>query len=77
MWTKPRYRVLATLKRLEAEQEKFEGGRSTANDVMEAQEAYAEAVSSDNRVRVEYAKTLAELDRIQGVIRFAENTPNP
>jgi outer membrane protein TolC len=68
---------LATLKRLEAEQEKFEVGRSTANDVLEAQEAYAEAVSSENRVRVEYVKTLAELDRIQGIIRFAENSPNP
>jgi outer membrane protein TolC len=68
---------LATLKRLEAEQEKFEVGRSTANDVLEAQEAYAEAVSSENRVRVEYAKTLAELDRIQGIIRFAANGTNP
>jgi outer membrane protein TolC len=67
---------LATLKRLEAEQEKFAVGRSTANDVLEAQEAYAEAISSENRVRIEYAKTLAELDRIQGIIRFAENTLN-
>jgi outer membrane protein TolC len=68
---------LATLKRLEAEQEKFEVGRSTANDVLEAQEAYAEAVSSENRVRIEYAKTLAELDRIQGIIRLAGNVSTP
>jgi outer membrane protein TolC len=67
---------LATLMRLEAEQEKFAVGRSTANNVLEAQEAYAEAVSSENRVRVEYAKAVAELDRIQGMIRLEESTPD-
>jgi len=68
---------LATLKRLEAEQEKFAVGRSTANNVLEAQKAYAEAISTENRVRVEYAKALAELDRIQGVIRLEEYKHNP
>ena len=56
----------ATLKRLEAEQEKFNVGLATANNVLESQEAYSEALSSEHSVRREYAKALAELDRVQG-----------
>ena len=64
--------TLATLKRLEAEQEKFPAGLATANNVLEAQTAYAEALSSEHRLRVEYAMTMAELDRVQGFISFVK-----
>ncbi|MDH5525086.1 MAG: TolC family protein [Desulfobulbaceae bacterium] len=60
--------TLATMKRLEAEQEKFPVGLATANNVLEAQTAYAEALSSEHRFRAEYAMAMAELDRIQGLI---------
>ncbi len=59
---------LATLKRLEAEQEKFAAGRSTTLDVLAAQEAYARALSQQNLTSVNYADILAELDRIQGLV---------
>lgn len=59
---------LATLKRLEAEQAKFDSGRSTTLDVLQAQEAYSQALSQENLTSVSYANTLAELDRIQGLV---------
>ena len=58
----------ATGKRLEAEQIKFDAGRSTTLDVLIAQQDYARALSTENRSKVVYAQTLAELDRIQGSI---------
>ena len=58
---------LASQKRLEAEQAKFEAGRATTLDVLTAQEAYAEALSQEKRAEVGYAVALAELDRIQGL----------
>jgi len=61
---------LATRKRLEAEQAKFEAGRSTTLDVLIAQEAYSSALSQENQTYVIYAQSLAELDRIQGLISF-------
>ena len=60
---------IATRKRLEAEQIKFEAGRSTTLDVLIAQQDYARALSTENRSKVVYAQTLAELDRIQGTIK--------
>ncbi len=59
---------IATQKRLEAEQIKFDAGRSTTLDVLIAQQDYSRALSSENRAKVIYAQTLAELDRIQGTI---------
>jgi len=59
---------LATLKRLEAEQIKFESGRSTTLDVLISQDAYSQALSQENLTNVTYANTLAELDRIQGLV---------
>ena len=59
---------LATRKRLEAEQAKFDAGRSTTLDVLIAQESYARALSQENRTNIFYAQTLAELDRIQGLV---------
>ncbi|WP_136796823.1 TolC family protein [Desulfosediminicola ganghwensis] len=61
---------LATRKRLEAEQAKFDAGRSTTLDVLIAQEAYSNALSQENQTHVIYAQALAELDRIQGLISF-------
>lgn len=62
---------LASQKRLEAEQAKFDAGRSTTLDVLIAQEAYANALSQQNQTKVTYANTLAELDRIQGLVTFS------
>ncbi len=59
---------IATRKRLEAEQAKFEAGRATTLDVLTAQEAYAESLSQEKRAEVSYAIALAELYRIQGLI---------
>lgn len=59
---------LATQKRLEAEQAKFDSGRSTTLDVLQAQEAYSQALSQQNLTSIAYANTLAELDRIQGLV---------
>lgn len=59
---------VATRKRLEAEQIKFEAGRSTTLDVLIAQQDYARALSTENRSKVVYAQSLSELDRIQGTI---------
>jgi outer membrane protein len=60
--------TLATSKRLEAEQAKFDVGRATTFDVLTAQEAYAQALSQEKQGEVGYALALAELDRIQGVV---------
>lgn len=61
---------IATLKRLEAEQAKFEAGRSTTLDVLIAQEAYSQALSQENKSKILYAQSLAELDRIQGLVTY-------
>lgn len=63
---------LATQKRLEAEEAKFEAGRSTTLDVLAAQEAYSQALSQENRTAIVYVQSLAELDRIQGLISLPE-----
>lgn len=60
----------ATRKRLEAEQIKFDAGRSTTLDVLIAQQDYSQALSAGNRAKVVYAQSLSELDRIQGTIRI-------
>lgn len=62
---------LATRKRLEAEQAKFDAGRSTTLDVLIAQEAYSQALSQEKKTNILYAQALAELDRIQGLITLA------
>ena len=62
---------LATRKRLEAEQVKFEVGRATTFDVLTAQDAYSQALSQEKQSEVAYALALAELDRIQGVVSSA------
>ena len=59
---------IATEKRLEAEQIKFEAGRSTTLDVLIAQQDYARTLSAENRAKIVYAQSLSELDRIQGKI---------
>ena len=62
---------LATLKRLEAEQAKFEAGRSTTLDVLIAQDAYSQALSRENRTNIVYVQSLAEIDRIQGLVTIS------
>jgi outer membrane protein len=64
---------LATLKRLEAEQAKFASGRATTLDVLTAQEAYARALSQENLTKISYVKSLAELDRIQGLVTYGSH----
>ncbi len=64
--------AIATEKRLEAEQIKFDAGRSTTLDVLIAQQDFSNALSAENLTKVIYAQTLAELDRIQGFITFTD-----
>ena len=64
--------ALATQKRLEAEQIKFDAGRSTTLDVLIAQQDFSSALSAENLAKVIYAQTLADLDRIQGFITIPE-----
>lgn len=61
----------ATKKRLEAEQAKFDSGRATTLDVLAAQEAYSQALSQEKLTAISYANSLAELDRIQGLITLS------
>ena len=61
--------TLATAKRLESEQTKFESGKSTTFDVLAAQESYARTLSDEYRAKVVYVQSLAEIDRVQGIIR--------
>lgn len=65
--------TLASKKSLEAEQAKFAAGRSTTLDVLIAQEEYSRALSQQNLTNANYASTLAELDRIQGLITFSSS----
>jgi outer membrane protein TolC len=67
---------LASQKRLEAEQAKFEVGLATANDVLEFQDSYAQALISEKRALVDLAKARAELDRVQGIVRFNNRNKN-
>ncbi|MBU1565714.1 MAG: TolC family protein [Proteobacteria bacterium] len=60
--------TLATHKRLEAEQAKFDVGRATTFDVLTAQDAYSQTLSQEKASEVGYALALAELDRIQGQV---------
>jgi outer membrane protein len=69
--------ALANRKRLEAEQVKFEAGRATTLDVLIAQQDFSTALSTENRARVAYAQTLAELDRIQGIITLDDTAAAP
>lgn len=64
---------LASLKGLEAEQIKFDAGRGTTLDVLVSQERYASALSQQKLAVINYAKTLAELDRIQGIVSLPED----
>ncbi len=61
--------TLATAKRLEAEQTKFESGKSTTFDVLAAQESYARTLSDEYRAKVVYVQSMAEIDRVQGIIK--------
>ncbi len=63
---------LASQKRLEAEQAKFEVGLATANDVLEFQDSYAQALINEKRAVIDLARARAELDRVQGIVRFGD-----
>lgn len=65
---------LASQKRLEGEQTKFDVGRATTYDVLVAQEAYSRALADEYRAQILHAQSLAELDRIQGIVRI--DTPS-
>ncbi|MFH0783649.1 MAG: TolC family protein [Pseudomonadota bacterium] len=66
---------LATSKRLEAEQAKFDVGRATTFDVLTAQDAYSQTLSQEKQSQVSYALALAELDRIQGLVGLGGENP--
>ena len=63
---------LATQKRLEAQQAKFEVGLATTYDVLVAQESYAQALAGENLSKVQLAIASAELDRIQGLVSLRQ-----
>lgn len=67
--------TLATAKRLEAEQVKFGSGKSTTYDVLAAQEAYARTLSDENLAKITYVQALAEIDRVQGIVRRGIREP--
>ncbi len=64
--------TLASEKRLEGEQTKFEVGRATTYDVLVAQEDFSKAVADEYRAKILHVQTLAELDRIQGIVRIEQ-----
>ncbi|AGF77820.1 outer membrane protein [Desulfocapsa sulfexigens DSM 10523] len=61
---------LSSQKRLEGEQTKFDVGRATTYDVLVAQEAFSRALADEYRAQILYVQVLAELDRIQGIVRI-------
>jgi outer membrane protein TolC len=63
---------LAAEKRLNAEQEKFRVGLVTANEVLESQDVYSQALANEKRALVDLAKARAELDRVQGIVSFKD-----
>ena len=63
--------TIARRKNLEAEQAKFDAGRATTFDVLVAQQDYARALSAENRAKIVYAQTLANLDRLQGLVMLS------
>ncbi|WP_420265897.1 TolC family protein [Candidatus Magnetominusculus dajiuhuensis] len=60
--------LLAAEKLLEAEQGKFRAGLSTLNDLLKFQRDYAAAVYDEAKSRADYAKSLVELNRVQGLL---------
>ncbi|MBF0555472.1 MAG: TolC family protein [Nitrospirae bacterium] len=60
--------LLAAEKLLEAEQGKFRAGLSTLNDLLKFQRDYASAVYDEAKSRADYALSLVELNRIQGLL---------
>jgi outer membrane protein len=62
--------TLTSQKRLEGEQTKFEVGQATTCDVLVAQEAFSKTVADEYRAQIIHAQALAELDRIQGIVRI-------
>lgn len=67
---------LASKKRLEAEQTKFEVGLATANDVLEFQDSYSQALISEKKALIDLAKARAEVDRVQGFVSFFNKDNN-
>ncbi|MCG6553369.1 MAG: TolC family protein, partial [Candidatus Magnetominusculus sp. LBB02] len=60
--------LLAAKKLLEAEEGKFKAGLSTINDLLKSQRDYAAAVYNEAKARSEYAKSLTEINRVQGLL---------
>ncbi|MBI5025771.1 MAG: TolC family protein [Nitrospirae bacterium] len=59
-------------KRLEAEEEKFRVGMSTAYDVLVFQESYAKALNNEKRALMDYAKAEVELKKVKGTLTVEE-----
>ncbi|KWT85020.1 TolC family protein [Candidatus Magnetominusculus xianensis] len=60
--------LLAAEKTLAAEDGKFRAGLSTLNDLLKFQRDYAAAIYDEAKSRADYAKSLVELNRIQGLL---------
>ncbi len=63
---------LAFKKRLETEQARFEVGLSTANDVLQAQDEYAQALISEKSALIGLENAMADLDRVQGALSLGD-----
>lgn len=60
--------LLAAEKSIAAEDGKFRAGLSTLNDLLKFQRDYATALYDEAKSRADYAKSLVELNRIQGLL---------
>ena len=63
--------------KLQAEQKKFENGMSTSFQVLQFQTDLTTAESRENSAIVDYNKSLAELQRVQGTLLEARNMTMP
>jgi outer membrane protein TolC len=63
--------------KLQAEQKKFENGMSTSFQVLQFQTDLTTAESRENAAIVDYNKSLAELQRVQGTLLEARNITMP
>ncbi|MEK7283503.1 MAG: TolC family protein, partial [Acidobacteriota bacterium] len=63
--------------KLQAEQKKFENGMSTSFQVLQFQTDLTTAESRENLAIVDYNKSLAELQRVQGTLLEARNMTMP
>jgi outer membrane protein TolC len=63
-----RRKRIASEKRLRAEEERFRLGMATLNDVLEFQESYALALSSEQKALTDYARSETNIKKVTGIL---------